>query len=199
MSRAFGYIRVSTAEQASSGLGLEAQQTTIDTAAARLGLTLVQTFTDAGVSGGLALEHRPALVAAIDVISAGDVLLVAKRDRLGRDVLHVSMIQRLIERRHARVVSAAGEGTEDDGPTSILMRQIIDAFAEYERAIIKERTTRALAAKKARGQRAGHIAFGKQLAADGVHVEDHPGELAILSEIRWLRAKGLTVIASATR
>jgi hypothetical protein len=53
------------------------------------------------------------------------VLLVAKRDRLGRDVLNVAMIERLLERKCARVVSAAGEGTEDDGPTSILMRQII--------------------------------------------------------------------------
>src|SRR4051812_15524804 len=119
MGTAIGYLRVSTEAQADSGLGLEAQQAAIEAAAARLGMPLVQSFTDSAVSGGLALEYRPGLLAALDGLGPGDALIVAKRDRLGRDVLHVSMIQRLIERKGARVVSAAGEGTEDDGPTSI--------------------------------------------------------------------------------
>lgn len=111
---------------------------------------------DAGVSGGLALEHRPALLAALDAIGGGDVLLIAKRDRLGRSVLNVAMIERLVERKGARIVSAAGEGTDDDGPTSVLMRQIVDSFAQYERAVIRSRTRAAMAAKKRRGERAGH-------------------------------------------
>jgi DNA invertase Pin-like site-specific DNA recombinase len=155
--RGIAYLRVSTESQADSGLGLEAQQTAIESAAARLGLTLAQTFTDAGVSGGLALEQRPALLAALDAIRAGDLLLVAKRDRLGRDVLNVAMIERLVERRGARVYSAAGEGTDDDTPTGKLMRQIIDAFAEYERALIRARTRAAMAAaKKTRPARGPH-------------------------------------------
>ena len=117
-----GYLRGSTRDQADSGLGLEAQQAAIEAAAVRLGVPVVQTFTDAGVSGGLALEHRPALIAAVDMVGVGDVLMVAKRDRLGRDVLNVAMIERLVERRGARVYSAAGEGTDDDGPTGRLMR-----------------------------------------------------------------------------
>jgi DNA invertase Pin-like site-specific DNA recombinase len=52
-SRAIGYRRVSTAEQAGAGLGLDAQDASIDAAAQRLGLTVVDTFTDAGLSGGL--------------------------------------------------------------------------------------------------------------------------------------------------
>ena len=192
--RVIGYRRVSTQDQADSGLGLEPQQTAIESAAERLGLSLVQTFTDAGVSGGLALEHRPALLAALDGLGSGDALIVAKRDRLGRDVLHVSMIQRLIERKGARVVSAAGEGTEDDGPTSILMRQIIDAFAEYERAIIRARTRAAMAAAKKRGQRVGWIPFGKRLSGDGVHLEDEPEQQAMLHEIHRLRNRGLALI-----
>lgn len=132
--RAFGYLRVSTSEQSASGLGLESQSAAIIAAAERLRLPLAESFIDAGVSGGLALEQRPALVAAIHALRRGDVLVIAKRDRLGRDVLNVAMIERLAERRGARIVSAAGEGTDDDGPTSILMRQIIDAFSQYERA-----------------------------------------------------------------
>lgn len=52
-SRAIGYRRVSTAEQAGSGLGLDAQATAIAAVGARLGLPLVSTFRDAGLSGGL--------------------------------------------------------------------------------------------------------------------------------------------------
>ena len=47
-----------------------------------------------------------------DALGKGDVLIVAKRDRLGRDVLNVAMFERLAERKGARIVSAAGEGTD---------------------------------------------------------------------------------------
>jgi DNA invertase Pin-like site-specific DNA recombinase len=63
---------------------------------------------------------------AIVALKRGDVLLVAKRDRLGRDVYEVLGIQRLIARRGARVVSAAGEGTDADSPSDVLMRGLID-------------------------------------------------------------------------
>jgi DNA invertase Pin-like site-specific DNA recombinase len=194
--RAIGYLRVSTESQADSGLGLEAQQAAIEAAAARLGLTLEHTFTDT-VSGGLALEYRPALVSAIDAIRAGDVLLVAKRDRLGRDVLNVAMIERLVERRGARVCSAAGEGTDDDGPTGRLMRQIIDAFAEYERALIRARTRAAMAAAKKRGQRVGQIPFGMALGNDGRTLVPNLEERAVLAEIHRLRNRGYALFSIA--
>ena len=196
-SRAIGYRRVSTADQAGSGLGLDAQQTAIAAAAARLGLPLGDTFTDAGVSGGLALEQRPALLAALDALGRGDVLIVAKRDRLGRDVLNVAMLARLVERKGARILSAAGEGTDDDGPTSVLMRQIVDCFAQYERAIIRARTKAALAAKRARGERVGKIPFGYQLAGDGQQLEPCAVEQRALGIIRACRAAGYTLRAIA--
>jgi site-specific DNA recombinase len=188
--RAIGYRRVSTLEQAGSGLGLDAQQTAIEAAAARLGLPLADTFTDAGYSGGLPLDKRPALLAALTALRKGDTLIVAKRDRLGRDLLNVAMIARLVERRGARIVSAAGEGSDDDGPTSILMRQIIDAFAQYERAIIGARTKAALGAKRARGERIGGIPYGYRLAADGRTLEANSDEQRALGVLRQLRAAG---------
>lgn len=196
-ARAIGYRRVSTAEQAGSGLGLDAQQSAIIAGAAKLGLPLAATFTDAGLSGGLALAQRPALLAALDALGRGDVLIVAKRDRLGRDVLNVCLIQKLVERKGARVVSAAGEGSDDDGPTSILMRQIIDAFGQYERALIRARTCAALAVKKARGERVGGIPFGSQLADDGRTLEPHADEQRALGLLRDLRAAGYTFRAVA--
>jgi DNA invertase Pin-like site-specific DNA recombinase len=186
--RAVGYRRVSTADQVSSGLGLEAQQTAIEAAAARLGLDLVQTFTDAGVSGGLALDERPGLLAALDMLRSGDTLLTAKRDRLGRDVLNVAMIERLVERKGARIISPDAPDTND--PSARLMRQIIDAFAEYERALIRARTRAAMAAAKARGQRVGWIPYGQQLADDRRTLVPHPGEQQTLELLRQLRMLG---------
>jgi DNA invertase Pin-like site-specific DNA recombinase len=195
--RAIGYRRVSTAEQVGSTLGLDAQQHAIDATAARLGLTVAATFTDAGVSGGLPLEQRPALLAALDALHRGDVLIVAKRDRLGRDVLNVAMLERLTERKGARIVSSAGEGTDDDGPTSVLMRQIIDSFAQYERAIIRARTRAALAAKKVRGQRVGGVPFGFQVDTDGRSLIPHAAEQRAIALIVELRATGATFRAIA--
>src|SRR5206468_4066133 len=68
---------------------------------------------------------RPVLLDAVAALKRGDVLLIAKRDRLGRDVIAVAMIERLIERKGARVVSAAGEGTDSNDPTVMLMRRIV--------------------------------------------------------------------------
>src|SRR5262245_9545612 len=159
--RAIGYVRVSTEQQAESGLGIDAQAASITAAASRIGIALWRTFTDAGASGGLAIEERPVLLDAVATLRRGDMLLVAKRDRLGRDVIAVAMIERLVAKRGARVVSAAGEGTDSDDPAALLMRRLIDSFAEYERALIAARTRAALGAKRRRGERvSGIIPFG---------------------------------------
>lgn len=185
---AVGYRRVSTSEQAHSGLGLDAQMSAIVAAAAKLGLPLSNTFTDAGVSGAVDLRQRPGLLAALDALRKGDTLIVAKRDRLGRSVLNVAMLTRLVERKGARIYSAAGEGSDDDGPTSVLMRQIVDAFSEYERAIIRARTKAALAAKKARGERVGGIPLGWQLAPDGRRLVPREDEQRVLDVLHTLHA-----------
>jgi DNA invertase Pin-like site-specific DNA recombinase len=160
-ARAFAYLRVSTDKQAESGLGLDAQRAGVTVCAARLGLPLVAVLTDAGTSGSLAIEDRPVLLDAVALLKRGDVLIVAKRDRLGRDVIAVAMIERLVTKRGARVVSAAGEGTDSDDPSGLLMRRLIDSFSEYERLIIGARTRSALAAKRRRGERiSGFLPFG---------------------------------------
>lgn len=190
---AIGYRRVSTAEQKNSGLGLDAQQHALEVTAARLGLLLAQTFTDGGVSGAALLEQRPALIAAIDALGKGDTLLIAKRDRLGRSVLNVAMLERLVERKHARIVSAAGEGTDDDEPASIMLRQIVDVFAQFERAIIRQRTRAALAAKKARGERVGAIPYGYRMAEDARTLVRNEDEQRVLATLYAMRTAGYTL------
>jgi DNA invertase Pin-like site-specific DNA recombinase len=146
---------------------------------------------DAGTSGKLAIEDRPVLLEVVGTLRRGDVLLVAKRDRLGRDVIAVALIERLVAKRGARVVSAAGEGTETDDPTGVLMRRLIDSFAEYERLLISARTRAALAAKRRRGERvSGIVPFGYRLAEDGRTLEIAADEASTLQTIRRLRAEG---------
>lgn len=183
------YLRVSTDKQVDSGAGLDAQ---FDACLKSAG-SLAGTFRDEGVSGATSLDKRPALLAAIGALKKGDVLIVAKRDRLGRDPLVVAMIESAVTRKGARIVSAAGEGTDSDNPSDVLMRRMIDAFAEYERLIIGARTKAALQAKKQRKERVGHIPFGYQLAADGVHLEENPKEQETIRKIEALKACGMSL------
>ena len=189
------YLRVSTASQAESGAGLDAQHD----ACLRAAGELAGTYRDEGVSGKTGLDKRPALLDAIAELGKGDTLIVAKRDRLGRDPLVVAMIEASVARKGARIVSAAGEGTDSDSPTDILMRRMVDAFAEYERLVIGARTRAALQAKKQRGERTGSIPYGKRLADNGVDLIPDEAEQEILSIIFDLNEKGLSLRNIASR
>ncbi len=198
VNSAIGYLRCSTDRQADSGLGIEAQRASITATAARLGLPLAAVFTDAGASGSLAIDDRPVLLDAVSVLKRGDVLLVAKRDRIGRDVVEVAMVERLVTKRGARIVSAAGEGTDSDDPSGVLMRRLIDSFAEYERLIISCRTKSALAAKRRRGERiSGAVPYGFTLGVDGCKLEASDVEQQTLRAVRQLRADGCSFQAIA--
>ena len=187
--RAVAYIRVSTDDQQ---LGPDAQRAAIATWAGRAGVTVVATFEDRGVSGGAAIDRRPGLLAAVDALAGhgAGLLVVAKRDRLARDTMIAAMAERLAERAGARIVSAAGEGEGDD-PASKLMRTMIDAFAEYERALIKARTRGALAVKAARGEKVGGVqTYG---VADGLDADRADAERQIVAVVAELRAAGTPI------
>lgn len=184
--RAVGYVRVSTEEQATSGLGLEAQRKAIAELAERLQLELGQVFADEGVSGALAASERPGLSRAIAELGRGEFLLTAKLDRLGRSVLEVLLLERELAAKSARFRSAAGEGTESSDPTMRFMMIILLAVSELELALIHGRTKSALAAKRARGERTGSLPFGFALGEDGKLEPDREeqGALALMLERR---------------
>lgn len=193
--RAVAYIRVSTDEQ---NLGPAAQLAALEGWAKSRGIKLVAVLSDLGTSGAAELEKRPGLLAALAAIEehGAGLLVVAKRDRLARDVVLAAMIERLADRVGATVVSAAGEG-EGDTPADGLMRRMIDAFAEYERAIIRARTRSALAVKKTRRERTGGVPYGFALASDGIHLVENEAERIVIAEIRAMRADGLKLLAIA--
>lgn len=191
----FAYLRVSTEQQTQSGAGLDAQHD----ACLRVAGELAGVYRDEGVSGKTGLDKRPALLEAIAELERGDVLLVAKRDRLGRDPLVVAMIESAVKRKGARIVSAAGEGTDSDSPTDILMRRMVDAFAEYERLVIGARTKAALQSKKVRGERVGQIPYGYRCEDDGKTLTPDAAEQDIIAQARQLQTEGLSLRAIAAR
>jgi len=186
--RAIGYCRVSTEDQR---LGPQAQAESLRRWCAAQGVELVAIVTDHGVSGAAEIDKRPALMEALQLLRdhGAGVLIVAKRDRLARDVMIASAIERLAERSGATVKSAdsAGNGTS---PEQMLMRGLMDLFAQYERALIRTRTKAAAAQKKARGERWGSVPYGFQLAADGKVLELNEGEQQTIALVQALRVRG---------
>jgi len=183
---AVAYIRVSTDQQ---HLGPEAQRAAIRAWATRVGEG-VSAWHEERVSGATPIERRPELLAAIGELRKGDMLVVARRDRLARDVMRAAMIEAMAARRGGRIVSAAGEGTDTDDPGAKMIRQMLDVFAEYERAMICLRTRAALGVLRRKGQRYGEVPYGMQLADDGKTLCPNMAERAIAERMRELRDGG---------
>lgn len=150
MSRlAVAYYRVSTARQGRSGLGLDAQREAVERFAEAQGYTLVSAFTEVETGKGAdALANRPQLAAATrDAKLRNCPVLVAKLDRLSRDVHFISGLMR------TQVPFVVTELGPDADP---FMLHIYAALAEKEAKVISERTKAALKAAKARGVKLGN-------------------------------------------
>jgi DNA invertase Pin-like site-specific DNA recombinase len=148
MRPAIGYIRVSTAKQGKSGLGLEAQQEALQRFAEAEGYRFAQTFTEVE-SGKHGEDHRPALAEALDRARKERApIIVAKLDRLSRDVHYISG---LMKHRVPFIVTELGADTDP------FLLHLYAALAEKERKLISERTKAAMKAAKARGVRIGGL------------------------------------------
>lgn len=148
MTNIIAYVRVSTAKQGESGLGLEAQKAAIARFAEAEGFTVVMTYVEVETAKGAdALDRRPQLKAALNLAAIYKApIVVAKLDRLSRDVAFISgLMSKGIPFRVAETPNA-----------DPFMLHIYAAVAEQERKKISERTKAALAAIKARGGKLGN-------------------------------------------
>jgi DNA invertase Pin-like site-specific DNA recombinase len=157
MTTMIGYLRVSTEEQAHSGLGLDAQRDTIQRYADAHGWDLLW-YVDEGLSAK-SLD-RPQLQAALTRLHVlpkrrdVDGILVAKLDRLSRSVHDFSGLLGLANARRWSVV-AIDLGVDTSTPTGRLVANVMMSVAEWEREVIGERTSAAMQAAKRRGRRFG--------------------------------------------
>jgi DNA invertase Pin-like site-specific DNA recombinase len=190
-AKAVALLRASTADQKASP---EVQRQQIEGWASREGVEVVAWHVEQGVSGATPLEQRTGLLAAIsDLENRGaGRLVIAKRDRLARDTVIAGLVEQLVARAGAKVVSADGTSNAD-GPEGVLLRGIADLFGMYERLTIASRTRAALQAKKARGERTGTVPFGFALASDGKTLIESSTEQEVITVVRHLRGQGLSL------
>jgi len=192
---AVAIVRVSTEDQ---NLGPEAQRAAIAAWAERSGVSVVSWHEDR-LSGATPAEDRPGLFAALGALRQhrAGLLVAAKRDRIARDVVIAATVEQLARDAGARVVTADGVSVEDT-PEAALMRTLMDAFAAYERALIRARTKAALRVKRARGERYSRRApLGFRL--EGGRLVEDAAERAILERVRAMRSGGLSLARVASR
>jgi DNA invertase Pin-like site-specific DNA recombinase len=186
MGKAIGYCRVSSLGQAQDGKdGLPRQRAAIRAYCAAKKLDLVEIHEDAGVSGTVPLEGREGLSTALQRCNELGVgmLIVEKADRLGRDLIVSEMAVRAFAEAGVAIVTAdTGQDLTDadSDPSRKLIRQVLNAVAEYERSALVAKLRAARERKKRRG---GH---GVGCYRFGQH-PDRPDEVETLARIQRLR------------
>ena len=153
MSRVFAYCRVSTGEQttdnqtaeiASAGFALDTRRVLVET-----------------ISGSVAASERPQFVKLLDRLERGDVLVVTKLDRLGRNAMDLRATVERLEASGVRVHCLALGGMDLTSPAGKMTMGVIAAVAEFERDLLIERTNAGLKRAKKEGKR-----FGRPPALD---------------------------------
>ena len=138
----YGYARVSTTGQAKDGNSLEAQENLLKENGA------VKIYRDAFTG---TKTDRPALNELISVLVEGDVVIVSKLDRLGRSLSKTSeLITQLIDK--GVTINILNLGVLNNGSMNTLLRNVLLAFAQFERDMIVERTSEGKAIKRAKGE-----------------------------------------------
>lgn len=154
MKQYISYLRVSTKGQKKSGLGLEAQRAVIQHYISLEESIIIREVIES--ESGKDIDNRPGLTNAIqECASMGYTLIVAKLDRLSRNVEHIFRIHNRLGEKFRSC---------DMPTTDSLTLSIYAGLAQREREIISIRTKQALAAKKARGEKLGNI---KNLSHEG--------------------------------
>ncbi|QIL79328.1 recombinase family protein [Diaphorobacter sp. HDW4A] len=147
MTRVFAYCRVSTAGQTTDN-----QVQEIAAAGFQVQPTRVVAET---ISGSIAANERPGFRKLMDKLEAGDVLVVTKLDRLGRNAMDVRTTVEFLADMGVRVHCLALGGVDLTSPAGKMTMAVISAVAEFERDLLIERTQAGLARAKAEGKALG--------------------------------------------
>jgi len=170
MPRTFAYLRVSTAAQSTGN-----QLAEIEAAGFQVEPRRVVTET---ISGSIATSQRPGFARLVDRLEAGDVLVVTKLDRLGRNAMDVGATVARLADLGVRVHCLALGGVDLTSSTGKLTMSVINAVAEFERDLLIERTQAGLSRARAEGKAIGRPASitgedrqtAEKLLADGLSV-----------------------------
>lgn len=192
---AVGYVRVSTVDQATEGVSLEAQQSKIEAWCHLNDYLLEDVFVDAGLSGGRS-DNRPQLQEALKACTNGGALVVYSLSRLARSTSDTLTIADLLQKKDVDLVSLS-ERIDTTSASGKMIFRMMAVLSEFERDQISERTKNAMQHKKFSGERVGTIPYGYSLADDEVHLVEDKDEQAVLILVKQLRNKRLTLQAIA--
>jgi putative DNA-invertase from lambdoid prophage Rac len=147
MSRVFAYCRVSTTDQ-------NTQNQIIEIKAAGFAIE-THRLIEENISGSVTAKQRPGFIKLIDRMELGDVLVVTKLDRLGRNAMDVRATVEQLASSGIRVHCLALGGVDLTSPAGKMTMQIIAAVAEFERDLLIERTQSGINRAKAEGKQFG--------------------------------------------
>lgn len=147
MTRTFAYTRVSTAEQSVASQLHEIE-------AAGFALPDYRLVTET-ISGSVPAMQRPQFRRLVDRLEPADILVVTKLDRLGRDAMDVSSTIAELAKIPVRVYCLALGGADLTSSTGQLTMHVLNAVAQFERDLLRERTMAGLAVAKAKGKKIG--------------------------------------------
>ncbi|MCP8469947.1 recombinase family protein [Pseudomonas triclosanedens] len=174
MSRTFLYARVSTADQTTDNQLLEVQAAGFDVLPSR---AVAET-----VSGAVPSGDRPGFQRLLERMEEGDILLVTKLDRLGRNAMDVRSTIELLAGRGIKVHCLALGGADLTSAAGKMTMQVLVAVAEFERDLLIERTQAGLMRAKAQGKKLGR-----------------PHAVGTREKVQQLRAEGLSQSKVAER
>lgn len=183
--KVIGYVRVSTEEQASSGVSLAAQKAKIQAYAELYDIELVEIIEDGGQSAKTL--NRPGIQRALQMIQEGQAcgLLVAKLDRLTRSVADMdSLINSYFcdKAKYQALLLSVTDQIDTRTAAGRLVLNVLMSVAQWEREAIDERTKAALEQLKAEGVKLGAPSMGET-----------PEEINTLNYIKSLRKQGLNL------
>jgi putative DNA-invertase from lambdoid prophage Rac len=147
MSRVFAYCRVSTIDQTTQNQSIEIKSAGFAIEAQRL--------IEESISGSVAAKERPGFTKLIDRMESGDILVVTKLDRLGRNAMDVRATIEQLSSHGVRVHCLALGGVDLTSPAGKMTMQVIAAVAEFERDLLIERTQSGINRAKAAGKQFG--------------------------------------------
>src|SRR5471030_51619 len=147
MSRVFAYCRVSTLEQTTDN-----QRREIEAAGFAVN---PQRLVEEHISGSVVASERAGFIKLLDRMEEGDVLIVTKLDRLGRNAMDVRATVEALAARGVRVHCLALGGIDLTSAPGRMTMQVLNAVAEFERDLLIERTNAGIARAKAEGKAMG--------------------------------------------
>lgn len=197
-TRAAIYVRVSTEDQAESGLGLASQEDRCRALILAKGWEFAGLYRDAGVSGTIDPKDRPESGRMLGDAAAGlfDAVIVLKIDRLARRAEWIHRTLRELDGLEVAFVSAS-EPFDTSSAMGKAFLGITAVFAQLERDMISERTRAAMSVKRARGERLGAPKLGVAVAnGQALPIAEEAETVAL---IHTLRSQGLTLRAIASQ